>query len=124
MGQVVSDCMGTKQFSGVGGQVDFMRGATDAQDGKGKAIIAMSSAAIRKDGTVISKIVPVIDYGAAVTVSRYDVDYIVTEYGIARLKGKNLKDRARQLISIAHPDVKEELKVAFKERFNAEYQDI
>ena len=121
MGQVVSDCMGTKQFSGVGGQVDFMRGATEALDGKGKAIIAMPSAAIKKDGTIISKIVPYIDHGAAVTVSRYDVDYIVTEYGIARLKGKNLKDRARQLISIAHPNVREELKVAFVERFNAEF---
>jgi len=121
MGQVVSDCMGVKQFSGVGGQMDFMRGATEALDGKGKAIIAMSSTAVKKDGTLISKIVPFIDYGAAITVSRYDVDYIVTEYGIASLKGKNLKDRARQLINIAHTDVREELKVAFKERFNAEF---
>ena len=121
MGQVVSDSIGTKQFSGVGGQVDFIRGATDALDGKGKAIIAMPSAAIKKDGTLISKIVPFIDHGAAVTTSRYDVDYIVTEYGIAGLKGKNLKDRARQLIEIAHPDVREDLKAVFEERFNAEF---
>lgn len=121
MGQVVSDSIGTKQFSGVGGQVDFVRGAAMSLDGKGKAIIAMPSVTVKKDGTMISKIAPYIDHGAAVTTSRCDVDYIVTEYGIAHLKGKNLKDRARALINIAHPDVRDELKVAFKERFNAEF---
>ena len=62
-----------------------------------------------------------IDHGAAVTTSRCDADYVVTEYGIAKLKGTNLKDRARQLINIAHPDFREELKEQFKERFNAEF---
>ena len=118
MGQVVSDSIGVKQFSGVGGQVDFVRGASMSLDGKGKAIIAMPSITTKKDGTIISKIVPFIDHGAAVTTSRNDVDYIVTEFGIAHLKGKSLKERAKSLIRIAHPDVREDLKKAFHERFN------
>ena len=121
MGQVVACSIGTKQFSGVGGQVDFVRGAAMAEDGKGVSIIAMPSVTIKKDGTVISKIKPYIDHGAAVTTNRYDVDYIITEYGIARMRGKNLKDRARALINIAHPDVREELKEEFVKRFNAEF---
>jgi 4-hydroxybutyrate CoA-transferase len=121
MGQVVSDSIGTRQFSGVGGQVDFVRGAAMSLDGKAKAIIAMPSATTKKDGTLISKITPFIDHGAAVTTSRNDVDYIVTEYGIAELKGRTLKQRARNLINIAHPDVKEELKAEFEKRFNAKY---
>ena len=121
MGQVVSDSIGIRQFSGVGGQVDFVRGAAMSHDKKGIAIIAMPSVAKKKDGTMISKIVPYIDEGAAVTTSRNDVDYIVTEYGIAPLKGRNLKDRARMLIEIAHPDFREELKAAFEKRFNVAY---
>jgi 4-hydroxybutyrate CoA-transferase len=121
MGQVVSDSIGTRQFSGVGGQVDFVRGAAMSLDGKGKAIIAMPSVTTKKDGTLISKIAPFIDHGAAVTTSRNDVDYIVTEYGIAELKGRTLKQRARNLISIAHPDVRDELKAEFEKRFNAKY---
>ncbi len=121
MGQVVSDSIGTRQFSGVGGQVDFVRGAAMSLDGKGKAIIAMPSVAVKKDGSMVSKITPFIDHGAAVTTSRNDVDYIVTEYGIAELKGKTLKDRARNLIKIAHPDFREELKEEFEKRFNAKF---
>ncbi|MEG0830163.1 MAG: acetyl-CoA hydrolase/transferase C-terminal domain-containing protein [Anaerovoracaceae bacterium] len=121
MGQIVSECIGTNQFSGVGGQVDFVRGSAMAKDGNAKAIIAMPSFTKKKDGSMISKIVPFIDHGAAVTTSRCDADYIVTEYGIARMKGATLKDRARMLINIAHPDFREELKVQFKERFNAEF---
>ncbi|PID79556.1 MAG: 4-hydroxybutyrate CoA-transferase [Clostridiales bacterium] len=121
LGQVVSDSIGTRQFSGVGGQVDFVRGAAMARDGQAKAIIAMPSVVNKKDGTKISKIVPFIDEGAAVTTSRHDVDYIVTEYGIAHLKGQTMKNRARALINIAHPDFRDELKVAFKKRFNAEF---
>lgn len=121
MGQVVSDSIGTRQFSGVGGQVDFVRGAAMSLDGKGKAVIAMPSVTTKKDGTLISKITPFIDHGAAVTTSRNDVDYIVTEYGIAELKGKTLKQRARNLINIAHPDVRDELKAEFEKRFNAKY---
>lgn len=121
MGQVVSDSIGTRQFSGVGGQVDFVRGAAMSLDGKGKAVIAMPSSTTKKDGTLISKITPFIDHGAAVTTSRNDVDYIVTEYGIAELKGKTLKQRARNLINIAHPSVRDELKEEFEKRFNAKY---
>lgn len=121
MGQVVSDSIGTKQFSGVGGQVDFVRGAAMSLDGKGKAIIAMPSTVTKKDGTLISKIVPFIEHGAAVTTNRHDVDYVVTEYGIAKMKGVSLQDRARALIGIAHPDLREELKVAFEERFKVKF---
>ncbi len=122
LGQVVSDSIGTRQFSGVGGQVDFVRGAAMSLDGKGKAIIAMPSVAVnKKDGSKKSKIVPYIAEGAAVTTSRHDVDYIVTEYGIAEMKGKTMKERARALVNIAHPDFREELKVEFEKRFNAKF---
>ncbi len=121
MGQIVSECIGTKQISGVGGQVDFIRGASMAKDGNARAIIAMPSVTVKKDGSMVSKVVPFIDHGAAVTTSRCDADYVVTEYGIAKLKGANLKERARQLINIAHPDFREELKEQFKARFNAEF---
>ena len=121
MGQIVSDSIGTKQISGVGGQVDFVRGAAMSDDGKGISIMAMPSVTVKKDGSKISKIVPFIDHGAAVTTSRNDADYVVTEYGIARLKGANLKDRARQLIAIAHPEFRDGLKEEFKKRFNAAF---
>ena len=121
MGQVVSDTIGTRQFSGVGGQVDFVRGAAMAHDEKAKAIIAMPSVAVKKDGTKISKIVPFIDHGAAVTTSRHDTDYIVTEYGIAEMVGKTMKDRARSLINITHPDFRDELKAEFEKRFNVKF---
>ena len=121
MGQIVSECIGTKQISGVGGQVDFIRGASMSKDGKAKAIIAMPSVTVKKDGSMISKVVPFIDHGAAVTTSRCDADYVVTEYGIARLKGANLKERARQLSNIAHPDFREDLKVEFEKRFNVAF---
>ncbi|MBZ9626012.1 4-hydroxybutyrate CoA-transferase [Clostridium sp. FP2] len=121
LGQVVSDTIGTKQFSGVGGQVDFVRGAAMSLDGLGKAIIAMPSTATLKDGSIISKIVPYIDHGAAVTTSRHDVDYIVTEYGIAELKGKSLKERASTLINIAHPNFRNELATQYKKRFNVKF---
>ncbi|MGI6730993.1 MAG: acetyl-CoA hydrolase/transferase family protein [Anaerovoracaceae bacterium] len=121
MGQVVSDSIGTRQFSGVGGQVDFVRGAAMSLDKKGIAVIAMPSVTVKKDGSMISKITPYIDHGAAVTTSRNDVDYVVTEYGIAPLKGKTLKDRARNLINIAHPDFRDELKEEFEKRFCAKF---
>ncbi|MDD4200352.1 MAG: acetyl-CoA hydrolase/transferase C-terminal domain-containing protein [Eubacteriales bacterium] len=121
MGQVVACSIGKKQFSGVGGQVDFVRGTAMSQDGKGISIIAMPSVTVKKDGTIISKITPYIDHGAAVTTNRYDVDYIITEYGIARMRGKNLKERARALINIAHPDLRGKLKEEFEDRFNVAY---
>lgn len=118
-GQVVAEAMGLRQFSGVGGQVDFIRGTAMADDGK--AIIAMPSVTIKKDGTMISKIVPFVDLGAPITTSRNDVDYVITEYGIAALKGKSLRERARNLINIAHPSVKEELAAEFERRFHEKY---
>ena len=115
MGQVVSDSIGPRQFSGVGGQVDFVRGANLSRGGK--SIMAMPSSLVKKDGTRVSKIAVQIDAGAAVTTSRYDVNYIVTEFGVAKLKGKTLRDRAKALIEIAHPDFREELMEEFHRRF-------
>lgn len=116
MGQVASESVGLRQISGVGGQVDFVRGA--AMSKGGRSIIAMPATAAR--GTV-SKIVPLLDEGAAVTTSRNDVDYIVTEYGVAHLKGRTLRERARALIEIAHPGFRDELKAEFEKRFNCKY---
>lgn len=113
MGQVVADTMGLIQFSGVGGQVDFVRGATMSKGGR--SIIAMPSTT--KHNT-ISKIVPTITENSAVTTTRNDVNCIVTEYGIAYLKGRTLKDRARALIKIAHPDFRNGLCEEFEKRFN------
>ena len=111
-GQVVADTIGLTQFSGVGGQVDFVRGATMSKGGR--SIIAMPSTA--KNNTV-SRIVPTITENSAITTSRNDVNYIVTEFGVAQLKGRTLKERARALIQIAHPDFREELCKVFEERF-------
>lgn len=119
MGQVNAEAIGYKQFSAVGGQVDFIRGVSMG-DG-GVAIIAMPSVTVKKDGTMISKIVPLLDEGAPVTTSRNDIDYVVTEYGIAALKGKTLRQRARNLIAIAHPDVQDGLKEEFERRFFEKY---
>lgn len=112
MGQVASETMGYKQFSGTGGQVDFVRGAALSKGGI--SIMAMPSTAAK--GTV-SRIVPILAEGAAVTTSRNDVDYVVTEYGVAKMKGNTLRERARQLIAIAHPDFREELQKEFNKRF-------
>jgi len=116
MGQVASESVGLKQISGVGGQVDFVRGANMCKDGK--SIMAMASTAAK--GTV-SKIVPLLAEGSAVTTGRNDVNYVVTEYGIAKLKGKNLKDRARALINIAHPYFKLSLINEWEKRFRLKF---
>ncbi len=113
MGQVVADTIGLSQFSAVGGQVDFVRGAALSKNGR--SIIAMPSTA--KNNT-ISKIVPVITEKSAVTTTRNDVSCIVTEYGIAYLKGRTMKERARALIQIAHPDFREWLSEEFENRFH------
>lgn len=115
LGQVVSDTVGLNQFSAVGGQVDFVRGATMSKNGK--SIIAMPSTA--KKG-LISRIVPMITEGSAVTTPRNDVNYVVTEYGIAQLKGKTLKERAKALIKIAHPRFRPHLIIEYIKRFNDE----
>ena len=115
-GQVAADTIGYTQFSGVGGQVDFIRGAAWSKNGK--AIIAMPSVTVKKDGTKISKISPLLSEGSVVATSRHDVDYIATEYGIVRLKGLTIKERAKALIGIAHPDFREQLKDDYRKMFN------
>ncbi|MDR1922280.1 MAG: 4-hydroxybutyrate CoA-transferase [Candidatus Adiutrix sp.] len=103
-GQLNSSSIGPNMYSGVGGQVDFVRGARRSKGGR--SIIALPSTA---KGGAISKIVSRLDPGAAVTTSRYDVGAIVTEYGYAELIGLNLRERAKALINIAHPDFREQL---------------
>ena len=84
----------------------------------GRAIMAMPSTT---GGGKISKIVPFLDQGSAVTTSRNDVNYVVTEYGIAQLRGKNLRQRAEELIAIAHPDFRDELRAEFRRRYPRDY---
>jgi GNAT superfamily N-acetyltransferase len=110
-GQVAADSLGYDFFSGIGGQVDFIRGA--AMSRGGKPIIALPSTA--KNGT-ISRIAPHLDEGAGVVTSRGDVHYIVTEWGVAYLHGKTIRERALALISVAHPDYRRELLDFVKER--------
>ncbi|VDM41076.1 unnamed protein product [Toxocara canis] len=122
-GQVVSDSVGARFLSGFGGQVDFIRGATIGDDGLGKPIIALPS--VTKKG--VSKIVPFINQaselgwkgkgvGAGVVTSRAHVHYVVTEHGIAQLWGKNMRQRAYELIKIAHPDHRSNLEKAAFDR--------
>jgi len=103
-GQVCSDSIGRSFYSGFGGQTDFIRGA--ARSKGGKPVIALPSTA--RDGTV-SRIVPMLEVGAGVVDTRADVHYVVTEYGVAHLFGKSVRERARELIRIAHPRFREEL---------------
>jgi len=109
-GQVCADSIGIKIFSGIGGQIDFIRGAAHSEGGK--PIIALPSTT--KDG-LVSRIVPQLRPGAGVVTSRGDVHYIVTEHGVAHLFGKSLKERARELIKIAHPSFRDELTKYAKE---------
>lgn len=110
-GQVCSDSIGTYQYSGIGGQMDFMRGAAISEGGK--PIIAIPSRT--KKG--VPRITPMLNPGAGVVTTRGHVHYVVTEYGIAYLYGKNLRQRAKALINIAHPDDREMLERACVERF-------
>lgn len=110
-GQVCADSIGTRQFSGVGGQMDFIRGASLVEGGK--PIIALPSMTSKGE----SKIVPYLRQGASVTSTRAHVHYIVTEYGVAYLYGRNLRQRAKALIDIAHPQHREALEKAAWERF-------
>ena len=112
LGQVAADTLGTKQFSGVGGQVDFVRGAKVSKGGR--SIIALPATAAKGK---VSRIVPALAQGQAVTTSRNDVDYIVTEYGIAHLRGKTVRQRARALIEISHPDFRDQLSDDFQALF-------
>jgi len=110
-GQICADSIGTYQYSGIGGQMDFMRGASLSEGGK--PIIALPS--VTNKG--ISRIVPYLKEGAGVVTTRGHVHWVITEYGITNLFGKSLKQRGRALIEIAHPDHKEQLEKAFFERY-------
>ena len=110
-GQVCADSMGTYQYSGIGGQMDFIRGASLSEGGK--PIIAMPS--VTSKG--LSRIVPFLKEGAGVVTTRGHVHWVVTEYGIVNLFGKNLKQRGKELINISHPDHRESLEKSFYERF-------
>ncbi len=112
-GQAASESIGYKQFSGTGGQADFVRGANWSKGGR--SIIAFHSTAA---GGKISRIVPRLDEGTVVTTTRTDIHYVVTEYGIASLRGKSVPDRARELIRIAHPDFRDDLKDEFRRIYN------
>ncbi|MBC8524650.1 MAG: 4-hydroxybutyrate CoA-transferase, partial [Chlorobium phaeobacteroides] len=102
-GQVCADSIGQRHFSGVGGQMDFIRGAALSPDGK--PILALPSVTRRGE----SRIVPMLKPGAGVVTTRAHVQYVVTEYGIVNLHGKNMRQRAEALASIAHPDFREDI---------------
>ena len=110
-GQVASESIGPTQYSGTGGQADTAIGAVEGLDGAGKSIIACYSTA--KGGTV-STIVPTLPEGTAVTLHRSNVDIVVTEHGIARLRGRTVRERVRELIAVAHPDFRAELNAKAK----------
>jgi acetyl-CoA hydrolase len=106
-GQVCADSIGTRFYSGVGGQLDFIRGAGMSKGGK--PIIALPSTAKMKNGEIVSKIVPMLKQGAGVTTTRFDVHYIVTEFGAVDLHGKTIRQRVRAMIDLAHPNFREKL---------------
>src|SRR5690625_195970 len=110
-GQIAADSIGTYQYSGVGGQMDSIRGASLSREGR--PIIALPSVTRRGE----SKIVPFLKQGAGVVTTRAHVHYVVTEYGVAHLYGKSLRERATALIQVAHPDHREELECAARDRF-------
>jgi acyl-CoA hydrolase len=111
-GQVCADSIGTRMYSGVGGQMDFMRGAALAEEGR--AIIALPSTAA---GGKFSRITIALKEGAGVTTTRSHVRYVVTEFGVAELFGQSFRERAKRLIAIAHPDFRDELTVYAKKNY-------
>lgn len=111
-GQVSSESIGSEQYSGTGGQSDTAVGAIEGFDGKGKSIIACRSTA---RGGKVSTIVPFLPEGSAVTLHRSHTDYVVTEWGSVQLTGRTVKERTKALISIAHPDFREQLTQQAKE---------
>ena len=112
-GQVVSDSIGPRMYSGIGGQMDFMRGA--ALSAEGRAIIALPSTAA---GGSVSRIVPVLAEGAGVVTSRAHVRTVVTEFGVAELFGRSVRERAAALIGLAHPDFRDELRHEAQRRYH------
>lgn len=110
-GQCASESIGTKQISGTGGQADTAAGAQNSKGGRSYICLYSTATVKDKDGNpkMVSKIVPTLNQGAVVSLSRNDVDRVVTEYGIAELRGTNVRERVQRLVSIAHPDFREEL---------------
>lgn len=106
-GQVCADSIGPKFYSGVGGQLDFIYGASQSEGGL--PIIALPSTSCLRDGTRVSRITPLLKQGAGVVTTRNHIHYVVTEYGMVDLYGKSVRQRAQLLISIAHPDFRDEL---------------
>ncbi len=112
-GQVCADSIGPKLYSGVGGQLDFIYGASRSKDGV--PIIALPSATQLRDGALVSRIACMLKQGAGVVTTRNHVRYVITEYGVADLYGKTIRQRARQLIGIAHPNFRAELEKQARE---------
>ena len=112
-GQVCADSIGPKLYSGVGGQLDFIYGASRSKGGV--PIIALPSTAMMKDGTLISRITAMLKPGAGVVTSRNHVRFVVTEYGVANLYGRTIRQRAQALVKISHPQFQEELQRQAKE---------
>ncbi len=112
-GQVCADSIGPRFYSGVGGQVDFIYGASRSKGGK--PIIALPSTSVLRDGRTVSRITAMLQTGAGVTTSRNHVHYVVTEYGVAWLYGKTIRQRAQALIAIAHPEFREALEKQARE---------
>jgi len=110
-GQCASEAIGPRQFSGSGGQADTAIGAQRSAGGHSFICLYSTATVKNQNGEkeVVSKIAPLLKAGSIVTLSRNDVDYVVTEYGIVNLRGRSLKERAQRLISIAHPDFRDEL---------------
>ena len=115
MGQENAESAGTRQLSGTGGQLDFLEGAYRSQGGKG--FICLASTHQKKDGSLKSNIVPFIPGGSTVSAPRTMIQYVATEYGIAKLSGLSLKERAEAMANIAHPDFREELLKYARENF-------
>lgn len=109
LGQCGSESLGSQPYSGTGGQADFVRAGNRSQGGKSFIVLPATA----KNGT-ISRIVPTLTPGTAVTTSKNDINYVVTEYGVAQLRGKSAKQRTQELIAIAHPDFRQELMDAAK----------
>lgn len=115
MGQENAESAGTRQLSGTGGQLDFLEGAFRSPGGKG--FICMNSARKTKDGTLKSNIVPFIPAGSTVSAPRGMIQYVATEYGVVKLSGLSLPERAQAMISVAHPQFRAELEAYAKENF-------
>lgn len=115
MGQENAESAGTRQLSGTGGQLDFLEGAFRSPGGKG--FICINSARKNKDGTLVSNIVPFIPGGSVVSAPRGLVQYVATEYGVAKLSGLDMRARAQAMIDLAHPDFRDELRAYAQEHF-------